>query len=142
MPSMNFVIKSESLASAHNIQMNHEESKQVAHVADLLIKRLELAQNEFSQREEARQKSNEAAQRLEQYEKRLQSVKEDLEALLQEGGARCSEDFRRRAGQHRERMDLEQQRDEHTRALARLSGPGEKMNSFLGSLNELRPEQT
>ena len=127
--------KVESLASAHNIQMNHEESEQVAHVADLLIERLGLAQNEFSQREEARQKSNEAAQRLEQYEKRLQSVKGDLEALLQEGGASYSEDFRRRAGQHRERMDLEQKRDEHARALAKLGGPGEKMNSFLESLN-------
>ena len=127
--------KVESLASAHNIQMNHEGSEQVAHVADLLIERLELAQNEFSQREEARQKSSEAAQRLEQYEKRLQSVKEDLEALLQEGGASYSEDFRRRAGQHRKRMDLEQQRDEHTRALVLLSGPGEKVNSFLESLN-------
>ena len=46
-----------------------------------------------------------------------------------------SEDFRRRAGQHRKRIDLEQQRDERTRALVRLSGPGEKMNSFLESLN-------
>ena len=80
--------KVESLASAHNIQMNREGSEQVAHVADLLIERLELAQNEFSQREEAKQRSKETAQRLEQYEKRLQSVKEDLEALLQEGGAR------------------------------------------------------
>ena len=127
--------KVESLASAHNIQMNHEGSEQVAHVADLLIERLELAQNEFSQREEAKQKSKETAQRLEQYEKRLQSVKEDLEVLLQEGGASYSEDFRRRAGQHRKRMDLEQQRDEHTRALVLLSGPGEKVNSFLESLN-------
>ena len=127
--------KVEPLASAHNIPLNHGESEQVAHVADHLIEKLRLAQTESTQREKAMLKRDGERQRLERCEKRLQSAKEELEALLQEGGASSSEDFRRRAGQHKERIDLEQQRDEHDRALARLSGPGEKMNSFIESLN-------
>ena len=127
--------KVEPLALAHNITLNRGESEQVAHVADLLIEKLELAQTESAQRKEAMLKRDKEIQRLERCEKRLQSTKEKLEALLQEGGASDSEDFRWRAGQHRKRMDLEQRRDEHNRALARLSGPGEKMNSFLESLN-------
>ena len=127
--------KVEPLASAHNIPLNHGENEQVADVADLLIEKLEMVQTESAQRKEAMLKRDGEMQRLELCEKRLQSAKEELEALLQEGGTSSSEDFRRRAAQHKERMDLEQRRDEHDRALARLSGPGEKMNSFLESLN-------
>ena len=126
--------KVESLASAHSILLNHVESERVAHVADLLIKKLEQAQTESTQRKEAMLKRDREMQRLEQYEERLQSAKEELETLLREGGASDGEDFRRRAGQHRERMSLEQQHNEHERALIRLSGPGEKMISFLESL--------
>ena len=127
--------KVEPLASAHSIPLNHGENEEVAHVADLLIEKLEMVQTESAQRKEAMLKRDGEMQRLELCEKRLQSAKEDLETLLQEGGTSNSEDFRRRAVQHKERMDLEQRRDEHDRALARLSGPGEKMNSFLEFLN-------
>ena len=118
--------KVEPLASAHNILLNHGENEQVAHVADLLIEKLETAQTESTQRKEAMLKRDGEMQRLELCEKRLQSAKEKLEALLQEGGTSSSEDFRRRAAQHKERMDLEQRRDEHDRTLARLSGPWRK----------------
>ena len=127
--------KVEPLAATHNISLNHGESEQVAHAADLLIEKLETAQTEYARRKEAILKRDGDRRRLEQCEKRLQSAKEDLEALLQEGGASGSEDFRRRAAQHRDRMNLEQQRDEHDRALTRLSGPGERKDSFLESLN-------
>ena len=90
---------------------------------------------EYAQRKEAMRKRDRDRQRFEQCEKRLQVANEDREALLQEGGADGSEDFRRRAAQHGERINLEQRRDEHDRALTRLSGPGKKKDSFLESLN-------
>ena len=127
--------KVEPLASTHDIPLNHGESGQVAHAADLLIEKLETAQAEYAQRKEAMRKRDGDRQRFEQCEKRLQVEKEDIEALLQEGGADGSEDFRRRAAQHEARINLEQRRDEHDRALTRLSGPGKKKDSFLESLN-------
>ncbi|MDE0401785.1 MAG: AAA family ATPase [Candidatus Poribacteria bacterium] len=127
--------KVEQVASAHDIQTNHEKNEQVAHVADLLIENLENAETKVAQRNEAMVKRDGGEQRLERCEKLLRSAEGDLEALLQEGGASDSEDFRRRAVHHKERMDLEQQRGEHARALTLLSGPGEKMDSFLESLN-------
>ena len=127
--------KVEPLASTHNIPLNHRENEQVAHAADLLIEKLKTVQTESARRKEAMLKRDGDRQGLEQCEKRLQSVKEDLEALLQEGGASDSEDFRRRAVQHKDRMNLEQRRSEHDRALTRLSGPGERKDSFLKSLN-------
>ena len=131
-----FCGKVEPLASTHDIQLNHKENEHVARVADLLIEKLETAQTEYNRRKEAEVKRDGDRQRLEQCEKRLQSAREDLEILLQEGGADDSEDFRRRAAQHRDRTDLEQRRDEHDKALTRLSGPGEKKDSFLASLND------
>ena len=125
--------KVEPLASTHNIPMNNR-SEDVVHAADLLIEQLETAQTESVRQKEAIRTRDEKRQRLEQCEKRLQSARDELEALLQEGGADGNEDFRRRAAQHRERMNLEQKRDEYDRALARLSGPGEKKNSFLEEL--------
>ena len=127
--------KVEPLASTHNIPLNNGENEQVARAADLLIEKLETAQTEYNQRNVAMQKRDGDRQRFEQCEKRLQSAKKDLEALLQEGGASGSEDFRRRAAQHKNRIDLEQRRDEHDRALTRLSGPGEKKDAFLASLH-------
>ena len=138
-----FSSKVEPLASAHGIPP--DRSGQAARVADILIKKLEQARAEYARREEAVLKRDGVAQRLRQFEKRLQAARGDLEALLREGGAGDGEDFRRRAGQHGERMGLEQQRDKHESALALLSGPGEKMTSFLESLgdsdlDELRAE--
>ena len=127
--------KVEPLALMYNIPLNHGESKQVAHAADLLIEKLKATQLESTQRGEAMLKRDGERQRLEQCEKRLQYAMDDLEALFQEGGASGSEDFRRRAAQYRDRMNLEQQRDEHDRALTRISGPGEKKDSFFESLN-------
>lgn len=127
--------KVERVASAHDIQTNHEKNEQVAHVADLLIESMKNAETEVAQRSEAMVKRDGKKQRLERCEKLLRSAEESLEVLLQEGGASDSEDFRRRAAHHKERMDLEQQLGEHARALALLSGPGEKMDSFLESLN-------
>lgn len=127
--------KVEPLALKHNIPLNPEEGEQVAHVADILIERLETAQDELTQRKEAVVRRDAERQNLVQCEKRLQSANEGMKLLLQEGGASDGEDFRRRAVQHSARMDLERQRDEHDRALTRLSGPGERKDAFLESLN-------
>lgn len=125
----------EPLALAHDIPLNRGENEQVAHAADTLIEKLEMAQIEFARQKEAILRRDGKRQRLEQCEKRLQSAREELEALLQEGGADGNEDFRRRAAQHKDRVDLEQRRDEHDRALTRLSGPGKRKDSFLEDLD-------
>ena len=132
--------KVEPLAQRHGLSLDPDDQRQLASVADELIRRLEETQSAFSDRERAGEQTEENRQLLERRERRLQSAEQDLAALLAAGQADGAEDFRHRARQHEERLELERRRDEHRRSLERLSGPGERFDAFCRSLAGSAPD--
>ena len=129
----------EPLAARHGLPLAPNDHRQLARVADELIQRLEETQSAFSGRERAKEQAEEIRQLLEGRGWRLQSVEEELAALLAAGGADDAEDFRRRARQHEERLELERRRDEHRRNLEWLSGPGQRFDAFREALTSADP---
>ena len=120
----------ERLASRHGLPLDTDDQRQLARVADELIQRLDEVQTAVSQREQSRTQVEEVRQLLESRGRRFHSIEEDLDDLLKAGNADDAEDFRRRARQHEERLELERRRDEHRRNLEWLSGPGERFDAF------------
>ena len=131
----------EPLALRHGIPLNPEDRRQMASVADELIRRLDEVKTHFSQREQAKAQEEENRLLLERQQKRLKSVEQDIAYLLAAGGTDDPEEFRRRARQNRERQELELQRDERRRNLERLSGPGDRFDAFRDSLEQTEPIQ-
>ncbi len=131
----------EPLAARHGLPPDFDDQRQLALVADELIRRLEETQTAFSDRERSIGEVEENRQSLEGRERRLQSAEEELAALLTAGAAEDAEDFRRRARQHEERLELERRRDEHRRNLERLSGPGQRFEAFRESLASADPNR-
>ena len=129
----------EPLAARHGLPMDPSDQRQLARVADLLIQRLDEAQTAVSQREQAKMQVEDSRHLLEGRERRLQSAEEELAGLLTAGGADDVEDFRRRAREHEERLELQRQRDEHRRSLERLSGPGDRFDTFREALAKTDP---
>ena len=129
----------EPLAARNGLPLDSDDRQQLALIADEIIRRLEETQTAFSGRERAREQAEENRQLLESRERRLQSAEEELAALLAAGGADGAEDFRRRARQHEERLELERRRDEHRRSVERLSGPGQRFDAFCQSLASADP---
>ena len=130
----------EPLAARHDLPLDPNDQRQLARVADELIQRLDRAQTAVSQREQARAQEDEDLQLLESRERRLQSVEEELVALLAAGCAADTEEFRRLARQQEERVELERRRDEHRRSLERISGPGERFDTFCKELANADPD--
>ena len=135
----------EPLADAHGIVLDPDDRQQPASAADVLISRLDEVRVGIERRQLALGQKEEAQRLVEGQVKRLQSAERDTSDLLASGGTNDPEEFRRRARQHGERLELERQRDEHRRSLERLSGPGDKFDAFCKSLanadpNELREE--
>ncbi len=118
------------LAQAHSITLNASEPNQLATAADALIRRLEEAQRQFSEREQARQQETLQRKRLEQMGQRLRSAEADLVALLARGGAADTEEFRNKAVLYEQRQGMEKQREDCLRNLSALSGPGRRLASF------------
>ena len=131
----------EPLARRHGLPLAPSDQRQLARVADELIRRLDDAQTAVSQREQARTQEEEVRQSLESRERRLRSVEEELAALLAAGNADDAEDFRRRAQQHEERLELERQRDQHRYNLERISGPGQRFDAFRKALADADPSR-
>ena len=134
-----FSAQVEPLAVRHGLPLDPEDRGQLARVADELISSLDQVQTSIVHRKQAKEQEEEIRGRLERQEQRLQLVQQELDALLATGGADGPEDFRLRARQHGERLELERQRAEHIRNLARLSGPGEKFDTFRESLADSDP---
>ena len=131
----------ESLAGRHSLPLDSEDQRQLAQVADKLIQRLDEADTAVSQRNQALAQAEEYRQLLESREWRLHTVEEELAALLTAGGADDAEDFRRRARQYEERLELDRRRDEHRRNLEWFSGPGERFDAFRESLTTADPNR-
>ncbi len=131
----------EPLAAALVIPLDPGDRRQLATVADDLIKGLEEARTGFSHRERAKEQQEENRRLSERREQRLQSVRQELTALLEAGGADDPEEFRTRARRHGERQELERKRDEHLRSLERLSGPGGQFQAFRESLTAADPNR-
>ena len=124
----------EPLAQRHGLHADSDGHRQLPLVADELIRRLDDTQTAFADRERAREQVEEVRQVLEARERRVQAAGQELAGLLAAGGTEDAEDFRRRARQNEERLELERQLDEHRRSLERLSGPGERFDGFCRSL--------
>ncbi len=131
----------ESLAMTHNLQLNPDDQRQLAAVADELIQRLDDALEMRFRREQAKESAEDYRRQVERQEQRLQAVEQELSTLLVSGGTVDPEEFRRRARQHLERVQLERQRDEHLRSLERLCGPFERLAAFRKSLEGSDPSQ-
>ena len=130
----------EPLAQRHGIALDAGDRRQLAVVADELIQRLDDAQTAFSERERASDQVDENRELLAAWERRLQSAEEELAGLLSAGGTDDAEEFRRRARQHGERLELERKRDEHRRGLERMSGAGKDFDDFCSLLGSSDPE--
>ncbi len=131
----------EPLAARHGLPLAPSDQRQLAAAADELIRRLEEATALNSQREQAKEQADENRRQLENRERRLRSVEEELAALLAAGNADDAEDFRRRAQQHEERLELERQRDQHRYNLERISGPGQRFDAFRKALADADPSR-
>ena len=126
---------------AQTIGLDPGTPSEVAAAADSLIDRLDQARQDFLRRATAVEQQEETQRAVERLTQRLQAVQQELDALLAAGEAADQEDFRRRARQHQERQELERHRGELERGLERLSGPGEKLEVFRGSLADTGPDQ-
>ncbi len=131
----------EPLSQRHGLRLDSDGHRQLPVVADELIRRLDETQTAFADRERSREQVEEVRQLLEARERRLQGAEVELAELLAAGGTEDAEDFRRRARQQAERLELERQLDEHRRSLERLSGPGERFDGFCRSLATSDPAQ-
>ncbi len=129
----------ELLAQRHGLHLDSEGHRQLPVVADELIRRLDEIQTAFADRERSREQVEEVREILEARDRRLQGTERQLAELLAAGGTEDAEDFRRRARQHEERLDLERQVDDLRRSLERLSGPGERLDDFCRSLSASDP---
>ncbi len=131
----------ELLAQRHGLHLDSESHRQLPVVADELIRRLDDIQTAFADRERFREQVEEVREILEARDRRLQGTEGELAELLAAGGTEDAEDFRRRARQHQEWLDLERQVDDLRRSLERLSGPGERFDDFCRSLSASDPAQ-
>ena len=122
------------LAVRHELPLDSVDRRQMASVADELIKRLDDVRRLSTQREQAKEWEEECRRRLKQQDLRLQSVQKEVANLLTAGGTDDPEEFRRRARQHEERSELERKRDEHRRSLEHVSGPGDRFDAFCEAL--------
>ena len=131
----------EPLAQRHGLHLDSDGQRQLPLVADELIRRLDDIQTSFADRERAREQVEEVQRDLEARDRRLQGAERELAELLAAGGTEDAEDFRRRARQHAELLELERNRREHRRNLEHLSGPGEQFESFCKALASSDPDK-
>ena len=122
------------MASVQGLSLDPQDRRQLSVVADTLINSFDETKALLSDRERAKEQEEEGRRLLERQQQRLKAVQQEQTALLSAGGADNPEDFRVRARQHRERLDLERQRSEFVRSLERLSGPGERYDAFREAL--------
>ena len=127
------------LAHRHGLMLDDSGNSQLAPAADEFIRRLDATQAAYSDRQRARDQAEEVRLQLESREQGLVSAQGDLASFLESGGTDDAEEFRRLARQHAQRTDLERQRDEHRRALERLSGPGQQFAAFRDALASADP---
>ena len=120
----------EPLAAVHATPPAADNWGQLASVADTLISRLDQAREARFRREAALDQQDEARRLVDDREQRLGSVRQELDDLLALGGTDDPEEFRRRARAHMERLELQRRRNELTRSLERLSGPGGRFEAF------------
>ncbi len=131
----------EPLAASHSLPLEPGDQRQLAQVADELIQRLDEAETAVSHREQTKAQAEENRQLLDSRDRRLQAAEEELAALLAAGEADDTEDFRRRARQHEERLGWERRREEHSRKLEWFSGPGQRFDAFREALAKADPNR-
>ena len=129
------------LADRHGLSLDDEDDRQLAPAADELIGRVGDAQVAYSDRERAQEQVEDIQQQLKIRDDRLVSAKEAYGELLKAGGTDDTEEFRRRARQQTERLELERRREQHRRSLVRLSGPGDKFDTFRKALATADPNR-
>ena len=122
------------VASIRDLSLDPQDRRRLAAVADTLIESFDNTRTLLSNRERAKEQEEENRRLLERQQQRLKAVEQEQAALMAAGGADGPEDFRLRARQHQERLDLERQRSEFVRSLERLSGPGERYDAFREAL--------
>ena len=127
------------LAARHGLSLDDQDEMQLGPAADELIRRLDETQVAYADRERAREQVEEVSQQLIVREGHLQSANRTYAELLEAGETDDAEEFRRRARQQTERRELERRRDEHRRSLERLSGPGDRFDSFRKALASADP---
>ena len=129
------------LTISYGLPLDPEDQRQLAITADELITRLDEAQTHFSQREQAKEQEGKDRQRLKRQEKRLETAEGKLAELLSAAGSDGPEEFRRKARQHEERLELKRKRDDQIRILERLGGPGDRFDAFRESLENSDPNE-
>ena len=131
----------EPLARRHSVAIEFEDSRHVALTADEIIRHLDEAQAAYAARKRAGEQAEEDRQALAIQEERLASVEGELAQLLAGADTDDPEEFRRRARQHAERLELERQLSEQRRSLEQISGPGERVEAFCRELASSDPDR-
>lgn len=85
---------------------------------------------------QAQEQAIEARQQHERRKAHLHNAEEELDGLLELGGAQDSEQLRRKAAQHRARLELEEKTHTRLLRLQRLSAPGEQLEEFRKELSQ------
>ena len=122
------------LVGAYAPDVSLDAGAAVARAADALIERFDRARTEDAQRAAARTTVEERDRNLTRAQDRLRDIEGHIEELLSGGGTDDAEEFRRRAGQHLEREQLEADRRERMARLRQLGVPGQGLDALRQAL--------
>ena len=124
------------LASTFDIEFDGDDPRLSAAAADALADLRDQVEQKVRNRTEVETALKNAIRRLEKREHGLRSARLEIERLLDSGGAKDAEDFRKRAEIHSQRRDLELKQREAIGRLQRISGPGERLESLKDELRD------
>jgi len=130
----------ESVASRHGLDLDGANSSKVSMAADDLIRRLDQANEAILARQNAEKALEDASQRLGSTQRRLERLNAERSELIATAGAADPEDLRRRAGQHKQRQDLERQLTEEREHLQRLCLPNQPLQQLINTLAQTSSE--
>lgn len=122
------------LASSFDVQFDPGDSQAVAGAADSLIDLHERVGQKVRDRSNAAAELQTAERELQERDRQMADAEAELARLLRSGGATDAEHFRRRAERFLQRTELDDRRREAVGRLQRISGPGDRLDSLIGRL--------
>jgi len=127
---------------AEECGLEPSDEQDAGHLVDTLAERLEQAREDRVARQNLEERLEELERKLEGQGKKLEDVQSRKQDLLDEAGAEDAEEFRRLAETWKRRQELEDEVKDRERALARIAGPGDRVQALKQELDETdRDEQ-
>ena len=120
---------------AEECGLEPSEDQDAGHLVDTLADRLEQAREDRVARQNLEERLEELERKLEGQQKKLEDVQSRKADLLAEAGAENGEEFRRLAETWKRRQELEDEVKDRERALARIAGPGDRVEALKKDLD-------